>query len=601
MASDDRWVRFAARLVLEHTPLETWRQVVLAHPDVNVQLGGMLALYHQGPDVLSAKEALERLTPLFSQVLPDPTSLDVRRMLELVLIRDRVDNPETAALKKHLGELLLYQFLILPGSNGAGSAAGLARPLTREIGELIAWLNPPGAAQALIQALESANDNSIETHYALCLRYVRDGWTTDDKRKLLAWYEETRDWEGGNSLQGFLRNIVTGCLERFTPEDRRSFILAWKQQPHAARLLLAASQPEQIQDFETVIATLLAEFEGQPAGGDKEMAALTVDVLSKSASPEAQGLLRKLFDESADRRDLLARALAKHPLAENVPYLLRGMASGDRTTAQVCLQALAASDYKPTKPQEFRAVILAGLKLGKEGGKAAVNVLQKWTGSVEKKVDDVAVALAEYQQWFVERYPDESAPELAKEDTEKTKYTVQQLIEFLEKDPAATRGDATRGKQVFAKANCLKCHRFLKEGEGVGPDLTTLRRRFQKKEIIESVLLPSQVISDQYAAVTVETTTGLVHTGMPLPNPGSENLLLLLSDATRLEIPADKVDAKVKAKVSVMPEGLFKDLSLEEIADLFAFLETSKNNPEPAANVAAAPSDGKAAAPNGGK
>jgi hypothetical protein len=75
---------------------------------------------------------------------------------------------------------------------------------------------------------------------------------------------------------------------------------------------------------------------------------------------------------------------------------------------------------------------------------------------------------------------------------------------------------------------------------------------------------------------------------MPLPNPGSKNLLLLLPDATRLEIPPEKVEEKQKAKVSVMPEGLFKDLTLEQIADLFAFLETSKSNPEPAATAAAA-------------
>jgi len=160
-------------------------------------------------------------------------------------------------------------------------------------------------------------------------------------------------------------------------------------------------------------------------------------------------------------------------------------------------------------------------------------------------------------------------------------------VEFLEKNPAGAKGDVARGREIFAKANCLKCHRFLKEGEGVGPDLTSVRRRFQKKEIVESVLLPSQVISDQYTAVTVVTTEGLVHTGMPLPNPGSKNLLLLLPDATRLEIPPEKVEEKVKAKVSVMPEGLFKDLTLEQIADLFAFLETSKSNPEPAATAAA--------------
>src|SRR5262249_59157953 len=165
--------------------------------------------------------------------------------------------------------------------------------------------------------------------------------------------------------------------------------------------------------------------------------------------------------------------------------------------------------------------------------------------------------------------------------------TVGQLLEFLEKDPRATKGDVGRGHEVFAKANCIKCHRFLKEGEGVGPDLTTLRRRFQKKEILEAVLLPSQVISDQYTAVTVVTTEGAVHTGMPLPNSTTKNLLLLLPDATRIEIPRDKVEEMSKAKTSVMPEGLFKDLSLEQIADLFAFLETSKSNPEPAGAPAA--------------
>jgi putative heme-binding domain-containing protein len=227
-------------------------------------------------------------------------------------------------------------------------------------------------------------------------------------------------------------------------------------------------------------------------------------------------------------------------------------------------------------------LIVTGLKLGNEGGKAVLRLLKRWTGSEHPEGEGIAVALAHYQQWFRETYPEEPAAELVQADTEKTKYSVDQLVEFLEKDPAGAKGDVARGHEVFAKANCLKCHRFLKEGEGVGPDLTTVRRRFQKKEIIESVLVPSQVISDQYTAVTVETKEGQVYTGMPLPNPGSNNLLLLLSDATRLEISPEKIEEKVKAKISVMPEGLFKDLSLEQIADLFAFLETSKSNPEPA-------------------
>lgn len=247
--------------------------------------------------------------------------------------------------------------------------------------------------------------------------------------------------------------------------------------------------------------------------------------------------MRKLFDENADRRNVIARGLTKNPTAENIPYLERALAASDKTTMQLCLAALAAADYKPAKPAEIRAVILAGLKLGNEGGKAVVGLLQKWTASAPDKKENIAAAIAHYQDWFREKYPDESAPELASEDQEKTKYTVAELIAFLEGNPEGTKGDPARGREVFAKANCLKCHRFLKEGEGVGPDLTTVRRRFQKKEIVEAVLLPSQVISDQYAAVTVVTTDGLTHTGMPLPNPGSKNLLLLLSDATRWKSP----------------------------------------------------------------
>ena len=259
-----------------------------------------------------------------------------------------------------------------------------------------------------------------------------------------------------------------------------------------------------------------------------------------------------------------------------MPYLQRAVASADNATKQVCVAALASADYKPSKPEEYRAAIIAGLKLGNEGGKAVVGLLKKWTESDHGQGRDVGAALAHYQQWFRETYPDEPSPELAQVDTEKTKYTVDQLVEFLEKNPAGAKGDVARGREIFAKTNCVKCHRFLKEGDGVGPDLTSVRRRFQKKEIIEAILVPSQVISDQYQAVTVSTTDGQVYTGMPLPNPGSKNLLLLLPDATRLEIAPDKIDEKVKAKISVMPEGLFKDLSLDQIADLFAFLESGK-------------------------
>ena len=163
-----------------------------------------------------------------------------------------------------------------------------------------------------------------------------------------------------------------------------------------------------------------------------------------------------------------------------------------------------------------------------------------------------------------------------------------ELARFLESHAQADPSAVERGRQIFADAKCVKCHRFGKEGETIGPDLTSLRRRFQQKEIVESLVHPSQVISDQYRMMTVVTTEGLVHNGMPIPDAtGADKVTLLLSDATKLEIPRDEIEEMLPSKVSVMPAGLLNELSLEQIADLFAFLETSKFN-EPAATAAAA-------------
>jgi putative membrane-bound dehydrogenase-like protein len=580
LAGEDRWLRFAARIALERVPTQKWKTAVLGSKDPGVVLLGLLALHRTASSGMSAEETatvLESIHPGDPRVLMDCT-----RMLQLTLLRG---GPSILSEKlRNLVATAYTQSATAPSRSVAYMNGVGVTPLgvTAELARIIAVAQIPQTAALVAELSRTPASPQEQIHYALCLRYLKTGWTFELKKRYLDWYETTRDLEGGNSLQGYLQNIVTGTLENYTPEERKELILAWKERPHATRVVLSASQPDQVRDFEQVVSRLLADVERDPGAGGQEMFSLTVDALGKSAARQSQALLRKLFDENADRRDLLARAIARHPVAENIPYLERAIASTDKTTMQVCIAALGTVDYKPANPDEIRNVILAGLKLGNEGGKAVVGLLAKWTRSTPENAGDIPAAIAHFQQWFREKYPDEPSPEMAQADTEKTKYTVNQLVEFLDNDPAAAKGDAARGREVLAKANCLKCHRFLKEGEGVGPDLTSVRRRFQKKEIIESVLLPSQVISDQYMAVTVVTTEGLVHTGMPLPNPGSRNLLLLLPDATKLEIAPEKVEEKAKAKISVMPEGLFKDLSLEQIADLFAFLETSKNNPEPA-------------------
>ena len=75
------------------------------------------------------------------------------------------------------------------------------------------------------------------------------------------------------------------------------------------------------------------------------------------------------------------------------------------------------------------------------------------------------------------------------------------------------RRDLERGRRLYGAVACATCHRFGVEGGGVGPDLTAVAGRFNVRDLLESIVEPSKVISDQYAAVSIATKDGRVVTG----------------------------------------------------------------------------------------
>jgi putative heme-binding domain-containing protein len=437
-------------------------------------------------------------------------------------------------------------------------------------------LNVDGAAAKILPLVEHSRTNGEQLHYALTLRYLNAGWNFDLKRRLMDWFEGTPGWEGGNSLTGYVRNVVSAISEKFTPEERGYFVRQWRRHPAGAALIVRVSQPDQIADFERIIAELLEDAGHKVAPGEEELITAGIASLGNSKAPSARAGLRRLYEQYPDRREVIARAIAANPVGDDWPVLVQTLQFADGTTQQLCLGALADLDRKPDKPDAFRIVIQTALKLGENGGLAATGLLHTWTGVDDKSAKDVAKAIAFYQKWYREKFPSAPPPELAKADSTKSKYTFQQIADLSEHDG---RGIAERGRLIFAKARCVKCHRFQSEGEGVGPDLTSVRRRFQRKEIVESIVYPSQVISDQYRMVQVETKEGQVYVGMPIPGSSkNDKLVLLLSDTTKLEIPKSRIEEQTTSKISVMPAGLLDPLSLQEVADLLAFLETSKFN-----------------------
>ena len=139
------------------------------------------------------------------------------------------------------------------------------------------------------------------------------------------------------------------------------------------------------------------------------------------------------------------------------------------------------------------------------------------------------------------------------------------------------------GKRSYASARCISCHRYLGEGGSTGPDLSNVAGRFSYKDLLESMIDPSKVVSDQYRASIVTTESGKVYTGRIL-NDADGHLTILTDpvDATKVvTIDKNDLDEVLPSPTSLMPAKLLNQLNKEEVLDLLGFLMSRGNPADP--------------------
>lgn len=139
------------------------------------------------------------------------------------------------------------------------------------------------------------------------------------------------------------------------------------------------------------------------------------------------------------------------------------------------------------------------------------------------------------------------------------------------------KADIRRGHQVFhgTKASCLACHQLGYLGGHVGPDLNRIGRIRTERDLLESILFPSASFVRSFEPVEVITTDGKIITGVIRDETATE-VVLALDAEKEVHIPCESIEERSEGKVSIMPAGLDKQLSLQELADLVAFLKAEK-------------------------
>ena len=133
-----------------------------------------------------------------------------------------------------------------------------------------------------------------------------------------------------------------------------------------------------------------------------------------------------------------------------------------------------------------------------------------------------------------------------------------------------------QGQDAAFAVQCLMCHRMGEEGGSVGPELTAVASRFSRKDILESILEPSKVISEQYANTDISLKNGDVVSGRIVSETPDKIIVrpsMLAPDMQEIS----KADIKTRelSKISPMPPGLVNILTKQEILDLLAYLEAA--------------------------
>ncbi len=137
----------------------------------------------------------------------------------------------------------------------------------------------------------------------------------------------------------------------------------------------------------------------------------------------------------------------------------------------------------------------------------------------------------------------------------------------------SARGQSQLGQAVAERTACFSCHRIAETGGTLGPDLTKIGLRLSREQLVESLLAPSASIAAEYQLATFVTKDGGLHQGFPVARDHA-TVRLRTPDGEAKSLPVAEIESETISTVSLMPDGLLAELTLQEAADLLAYLES---------------------------
>ncbi len=557
LISDDRVEAMTARRILERIPVENWFTDFINSQDKRLVIQGGLAATIAAPDLSRSYSILAQCSKIMDGFVSDTDFIDLLRVIALCLKQQDVKPENIPAFVVRIQN----EF---PSSNSL---------INRELSNIMAYLKAGSLEGRLEEYLTSHSDSALDkVHVAMQMQSIGQGLSESERLKLIGYLEEARHRQGGGSYQAYLSRAVNELCAHLTPAQARDIVRQGKDWPNA---IIAAffKLPSKL-DAEMVQSVIAIDRRNVDSKDPSvnQMRLGVIAMLGQTASPEAMDYLREIWRKEPSRRSDIAIGLSQEPAGENWAYLISSLPVLDDTTSHEILTKLANISRRPKDAIHYKNVIQLGYRLGSDGANKAAALLEHWSGEkIGTTSGEWTSVLQQWKEWYEVKWPEEAKISTEVKGEISRVYKTEDLIGMFTN---VTSGNHAEGRDVFAKAQCVKCHRLGNEGLSLGPDLNSLANRFSNREIVESIINPSAVISDQYRSKTILTNDGQQYTGMAIAHADG-SYVVLDSEGQRIKIAADIVDEVKDNDTSSMPANLLDGLDKQEISSLFAYLKTA--------------------------
>lgn len=458
----------------------------------------------------------------------------------------------------------------LLGDSGKAPAEKLARtePSVEVRVQLAATARRLSAAEGLpiLRALLLRSEDAEDVHAPLMLWWAIEA----HGEAALALFEERALWASPLVREHILERL----MRRFAASGRNADLLA------CARLLKASPDAE-------ATAKLMAGFEkafqgrALPRLPDELAQALgkggsILLGVRRGVDESVREALRIVSDEKADRRQRrqLVEVLGEVALPGAAGVLL-GIV--ERTKDEEIRKGALTSLQRYADPEIGAAVVGRFPSLAEDARRVALTLLasrKEWALVLLEAVEAGTVK----REWLsaapFRMYREGRLGALV--------LRVWGLVEGVEGRKEISRleavvrggpGDPYRGKKLFA-ATCFRCHLFFDKGGQVGPDLTSARRD-DVGALLASIVDPGAEIREGYENYIARTNDGRTVSGF-LVEKSPQVVVLRGVDGQNVVLRADEIEEMKVTPVSVMPEGLLRGMTDEQVRDLFAYLRSSQ-------------------------